>query len=94
MIEVHALARDACVALGIPEIPKPPVWLADPDFDFDGIWQHKVPKKIANRVAIAGSKKRKRWEKDYTYRGKARIKESGSPGFGRSYKPTARGKGI
>ncbi|KAI7248101.1 hypothetical protein KC343_g6513 [Hortaea werneckii] len=43
------LARDACVALGMPQIPGTRVWIADPDFDYYCKWLRSTWKQIKIR---------------------------------------------
>ncbi|KAK4506757.1 hypothetical protein PRZ48_000490 [Zasmidium cellare] len=57
VMETVHLARDACIALEIPEIPAIPVWLADPDFDFNGQWVHEFPKEVEIQGSRAGKPK-------------------------------------
>ncbi|KAF2169838.1 hypothetical protein M409DRAFT_20251 [Zasmidium cellare ATCC 36951] len=57
VMETLHLARDACIALLAPEIPAIHVWLADPDFDFDGQWLHQFPKEVKIKASRAGKPK-------------------------------------
>ncbi|TKA27578.1 hypothetical protein B0A50_04410 [Salinomyces thailandicus] len=52
------LARDACVALGVPPIPGTRVWMADADFDWYCKWLPSTSKEI--KIADRGKKNMKR----------------------------------
>ncbi|KAK5125867.1 hypothetical protein LTR08_005190 [Meristemomyces frigidus] len=60
--QVLDLVRDACVALGVPAIPRTRVWMADADFNWGCKWLKALPKDIKNRESRAG--KRARQEKN------------------------------
>lgn len=43
------LARDACFALGLPDIPGTRVWMADENFNWDGKWRKESTREIKIR---------------------------------------------
>ena len=49
-MQTLALGREACAAFQTPRFPPTRVWPVDPNFDFNGLWIPKAPKKLRVRA--------------------------------------------